>query len=117
MENQKSLGLRFELDVKVPYPLARSDVVSPSLDPTYLSKLMRASFACTEGWGSYFRAVKMILAGLMATAFVYLAGCADVPDTDDVHDQQLQRSFAAPGQPIRPVEDPDASRRQSVPGE
>jgi len=64
-----------------------------------------------------FPAVKLVVAFLLAASSVYLEGCAEIPDTDDVHDQQLQQSFAAPGQPVKPMEIPDTSSRQAVPGE
>jgi hypothetical protein len=64
-----------------------------------------------------FPAMKLVVAVLLAANSFYLEGCAEIPDTDDVHDQQMQHSFAAPGQPVKPTEIPDTSSRQTVPGE
>jgi hypothetical protein len=61
--------------------------------------------------------VKLILAPLLVASSLYLQGCGEIPETDDVHEQQLQHSYAAPGQPIKPLEDPDPSTRPAVPGE
>jgi hypothetical protein len=61
--------------------------------------------------------VKLVLAVFLSASSFYLEGCADMPETGDVQEQQLQRSYAAPGQPIKPLDDPDASTRQRVPGE
>lgn len=62
--------------------------------------------------------MKLILAVFLTASFFYLEGCGEIPDTDDVHrDQQLQRSYAAPGQPIKPLEDPNDETHPKVPGE
>jgi hypothetical protein len=53
---------------------------------------------------------------LFATSF-YLQGCADIPDTDGIQEQQLQRSYAAPGQPIKVPDVPEDRAPAPVPGE
>ena len=76
------------------------------------------SIPCTKGPRPLIlQPVKLVLAVLLAASAFSLGGCADIPDADDVHEQQLQRSYAAPGQPIRPPEAPDTPPSKSVPGE
>jgi starvation-inducible outer membrane lipoprotein len=54
---------------------------------------------------------------LLGMAFV-LAGCGDLPDSSDVQDQQMQRSFYGTGNPASNNPAPDNEpKRESVPGE
>lgn len=54
---------------------------------------------------------------LLGMAFA-LAGCGDLPDSSDVQDQQMQRSFYGTGNPAPNNPAPDNEpKRESVPGE
>jgi len=76
------------------------------------------SIPCTKGPRPLIlQPVKLVLAVLLAASAFSLGGCADIPDADDVHEQQLQHSYAAPGQPIKAPEYPDTPPPKSVPGE
>jgi hypothetical protein len=71
-----------------------------------------------EGTTAYnFRPVKLVLAIFLSVSFLCLEGCGEIPETGDVQEQQLNRSYAAPGQPIKPLEEPAAESHQAVPGE
>lgn len=69
---------------------------------------------------SIFGEVKLIFALIVSAAPFFLNGCADLgPEADNVQEQQLRRSFAAPGQPLSSdsPDDLDAHPHQRVPGE
>ena len=103
---------------QLPVPLLETSSVFCFIVRVLAAKSHRIqAFLARRSPGTYFRSVKLVLAVLLAAGPFYLDGCAEIPDTDDVHEQQLQRSYAAPGQPIKPPDEPDGSSPQPVPGE